>query len=77
MNEADKRHKLEDEVFTYLATKDGKVFLYWHGKQVKTLAGAEATRFTSSVSGLDHKPAQLLMARITGNFKRGNERQKG
>ena len=74
MSEVDKRHILDNEVFTYLATKDGKVFIYWHGKQVKTLKGQEARRFADSISSLDHKEAQLLMARITGNFKRGNER---
>jgi hypothetical protein len=76
MNEPDRRHKLDDEVFTYLATKDGKVFLYWRGKHVKTLIGAEAMRFTSGLSDLDQKATQLLLARLTGNFKRGNERQR-
>jgi len=76
MGEVDKRHRLDDEVFTYLATKDGKVFICWHGKQVKTLTGLEAARFTGMVLELDHKTAQLLMARMTGNFKRGNKRQR-
>jgi hypothetical protein len=74
MGEVDKHCILDDEVFTYLATKDGKVFIYWRGKQIKTLGGQEARRFADKISGLDRREAQLVMAKITGNFKRGNER---
>ncbi len=64
----------EADVFSYHATKDGKVFLCWHGKQVKVLTGSAAGRFLARVAKLDRGGAQLLMARLTGNFKRGNER---
>jgi len=74
MDEVDKRNVLDDEVFTYQVGKDDKVFLYWHGKQVKILKGEEARKLISRMAGLDHKGAQLVMAKITGNFKRGNER---
>jgi hypothetical protein len=70
----DKRHILDDEVFSFFASKDGKVFISWYGKQVKTLSGDEARQFVDKISGLEHKNAQLLMAKLTGNFKRGNER---
>jgi len=72
--EVDKRHILDDEVFTYFSTRNGKVFIQWCGKQVKTLSGHQARQFVEKISGLDHREAQLLMARLTGNFKRGNER---
>jgi len=74
MDEIDKRNRLDDEIFTYRASKDGKVFLYWLGKQVKVLKGEEARRFIDQTTGLPHKDAQLVMAKATGNFKRGNER---
>jgi hypothetical protein len=74
MPEVDKRHKLDEDVFAFTSTKNGKVFICWHGKQVKTLSGQDAERFLDKISGLNHKDAQLLMARVTGNFKRGNER---
>ncbi|MBA2286473.1 MAG: hypothetical protein H0W02_13415 [Ktedonobacteraceae bacterium] len=74
MKEIDKRHKLDEEVFSYRATKDGKVFLYWHQKQIKILKGLAAQAFLEEVSDADPKEAQLIMARITGNFKHGNER---
>ncbi|MEN9562553.1 MAG: hypothetical protein RIR73_797 [Chloroflexota bacterium] len=74
MVEEDKRNKLKDTVFTYRQNKDGKVFLYWHGKQVKILKGQEAQAFLNKIAALDHKASQLVMAKLTGNFKRGNER---
>ena len=70
----DTRGKLEEGVFDYHSSKDGKVFLLWHGKTVKTLTGKQAERFLAAVSSADEHGAQLLMARVTGNFKHGNER---
>ena len=64
----------DDEVFSYVATKDGKVFISWQGRTVTTLAGDGAARFLARADGLDAKGLQQLMARATGNFKRGNER---
>ncbi len=71
----DKRNIFADEVFTYRASKDGKVFISWHGKQVIILKDKQARDFLSKVEGLDEREAQMVMAKITGNFKRGNERQ--
>ena len=39
MDQRDKRNRFDHEVFSYRATKDGKVFLFWQGKQVKVLKG--------------------------------------
>ncbi len=71
----DKRNRFNEEVFSYRATKDGKVFLYWYGKQVKILKGFAAQEFLEDIANVDQREAQLVMARVTGNFKRGNERQ--
>ncbi len=73
--EEDKANRLKENVFSYRATKDGKVFLFWYGKQVMILKGNSAQKFLQDVSGANEREAQLLMARITGNFKRGNERK--
>ena len=35
-----------------------------------------ATKFLERISVADKKEAQLIMAKVTGNFKRGNERAK-
>ena len=74
MAEIDKRNVLDDEIFTCRAAKDERVFIYWYGKHVKTLKGKEAQKFFDRMAGLDSKEAQLVMAKATGNFKRGNER---
>ncbi len=33
-----------------------------------------AKKFLAKVNGADQRQAQLVMAKITGNFKHGNER---
>ena len=75
MRVEDKRNLFVEDVFTYCASKDGKVFLAWRGKQVKILKGAAAADFIGKVAGLDRRSAQLLMAKVTGNVRRGNERE--
>ncbi|CAN5907761.1 hypothetical protein BH24DEI2_BH24DEI2_08650 [soil metagenome] len=75
MSTTDKRGKLDAEPFSYRTSKDGKVFLSFESKQVKILKGNEAERFSTAVSGASVSDAQLLMAKLTGNFKRGNERR--
>jgi len=61
--------------FDYQTTKDNKVLVYWQGKHVVTLSGKRAEKFLSQIAGADDDTAQLVMARFTGNFKRGNERE--
>ena len=60
--------------FSYRATKDGRVLISWEGRDVVTLTGANAEKFRDAAERGDAEAAQLLMARATGNFKRGNER---
>jgi hypothetical protein len=71
----DKRKRLEEEVFTYRVTKDNMVFIDFHGKQVKTLKGKEAEKIIKRIeqAPTDHE-VQLILAKVTGNFKRGNEK---
>ncbi len=71
----DQRGKLDEETFSYLATKDSRVRLSFRGKLVKTLSGGAAQKFLTQVDSLDGKDAQLVMARATGHFKHGNERR--
>ena len=40
-----------------------------------TLSGKEAAKFIGRIESLEGRDAQLLMARVTGDFKRGNERR--
>ena len=74
MGEIDKRGKLDEEVFSYRISKEGKAFISWHGKQIMALKDKQAKNFMAKIANLEHKEAQLVMAKITGNFKHGNER---
>ena len=74
MGEVDKHHRFDEEVFAYRVAKDNKVFISWYGKQVMILKGKESERFLAKVADADELEAQLIMAKLTGNFKRGNER---
>lgn len=60
--------------FTYRERKGGVVELLHRGRIATTLRGVEAMGFLSEVQALAASDAQQLMARLTGNFKRGNER---
>lgn len=73
MPEIDKRHVLNNEVFTYRMSKDNKVFIYWNGKRVIILKEQEAQKLIARIRNLGNHEAQLVMAKVTGNFKRGNE----
>lgn len=76
MNNIDKRNRLGDEPFSFRVTKDNTVFLDYYGRQVKILKGTEAEKFLKRISVAESTTeAQLIMAKITGNFKRGNERK--
>ena len=60
--------------FTFRTRKSGEVQVLHRGQLASTLRGADAQEFLSEVSSCTPPEAQQLMARITGNFKRGNER---
>ena len=70
----DKRGILDNEVFDYRITKAGKVFINYNGKHVTTLSDSKAAAFIAAVKNASGTDAQLLMAKATGNFKRGNEK---
>jgi hypothetical protein len=65
---------LDSDQFAYHLTKDGRVRVSHHGRHVVTVAGAAGARLASQLEGATERETQLLLARATGNFKRGNER---
>ncbi|MEM7246288.1 MAG: hypothetical protein AAF533_13145 [Acidobacteriota bacterium] len=66
---------LADCPFTWRELQDGRVFLSHEGRHVETLTGRDAERFLRKARASDERGQQLLMAKATKNFKRGNERQ--
>ncbi len=71
----DENDPLGDEPFSYRETKDGRVFISFRGRVVTTLSGASARKFAGRVGAASSSEAQLAMAKTTGHFKHGNERQ--
>jgi len=59
------------EGFEYSVRKDGSVAITHHGRPAGTLRGRRAADFLDDVESGDD---QELMARLTGNYKHGNER---
>lgn len=75
MGDIDKRNRLDEKVFTYRISKNNTVFISYEGKEIKIVKGKEAERLTGRIqSATTDKEVQLALAKITGNFKRGNER---
>ena len=64
----------EDLGFTCRVSKQGEVRIHHYGKLAVTLRGDSALDFLAEVEESDPAAQQQLMARITGNYKRGNER---
>lgn len=74
MDNIDKRNRLSEVPFSFQVTKNNTVFLNYEGKQLKILKGKDAESFLRKVNSVEsEKERQLLMAKITGNFKRGTE----
>jgi hypothetical protein len=61
--------------FTAVVTKDERVLVTREGRTVAVLAGANAARLARGLaSSPDEGARQLLLAKATGNYRRGNER---
>jgi hypothetical protein len=58
--------------FAWTRRKNGDVEITHHGLRAATLRGDRADEFIDDVGD---SSAQELMARLTGNYKHGNERQ--
>ena len=61
----------EDLGFSYHVRKSGEVSIERDGRDVQVLRGRAASRFLADV---ERKDPQQVMARVTGNYKRGNEK---
>jgi hypothetical protein len=64
---------LDDDPFTYRVTKDDRILVSRGGRLIVTIAGAQAQRLIG-VLGTNPAQDQQLLARATGNYRRGNER---
>jgi hypothetical protein len=67
----------DDLGFAFRVSKQGAVSVHRQGRLAATLRGREAQEFLARIERLDPAARQRLMARVTGNYRRGNERRAG
>jgi hypothetical protein len=72
----DPSHELapEDLGFTYRTRKNGDVEVFHRARLAASFRGVHAQEFLAEVGSAGPAEGQQLMARLTGNYKRGNER---
>jgi len=63
------------ERFDYQVAKGGTVRIFWEGRCIITLGGERGRRLVADLADADDDQIQYLLRRVTGNFKRGNERR--
>ncbi len=64
---------LVDPPFEYQLTRDGGVRIRRGGRVVAVVAGERARRLSSRLRSADDDEVQQLLARATGNYRRGTE----
>ncbi len=71
----DKRNILrDDKPFSFRLIGSEKAQVLYKGKPVFVAAGKDFERLRAAAEGGDEYRLQMAMAKMTGNFKRGNER---
>ena len=72
----DKRHILKEEKpFSWKILKEEKATIYWKNKPIKTISGKDFFKFERHIDKENSFEIQLFLAKITGNFKHGNEKR--
>lgn len=70
----DERDRLKEEPFDYKETKAGKLMIYYNNKMIMTLGEKQAAKTLRKLKNADDFNIQLILAKVTGHFKHGNER---
>lgn len=65
---------LAEDPFDHQVTKSGQVRVSRGGRVVVTVAGRDADKLIARLADADEVLTQHLLARATGNYRRGNER---
>ena len=61
------------EGFTYAVNQKGVLTIWHHGRLATTIGSKKASATVVKLESLNEEGQQQLMARLTGNYKRGNE----
>jgi hypothetical protein len=71
----DKRDVLrEKKPFSYRLIGNDKAQILYAGRPVFMAVGKDYKRLQAAIGSADEYAIQMAMAKMTGNFKRGNER---
>ena len=60
--------------FTYKVRSNGSIDIFHQGRKATTLRGAVAAEFLEDAAAMSNEGPQQVMARLTGNYKHGNDR---
>ena len=71
---SDERGRLLTDPFDYRVTKLGGVIVSRGGRAVMTVGGRSAAHLVAALQRADDSQVQHLLARVSGNYRRGNER---
>ena len=67
---------LKEMPFNFRQRSDGSVAIFWKRTPAVVLTGKLAENFLAVSSDCSGEELQLLMAKASGNVKRGNERRR-
>jgi len=71
MNKIDRRSKLIEQPFSYKIINSERVIIYRNNKQVMFIKNREAVKLQTKLINKSDEQIQLVLAKITGNYKRG------
>mgnify|MGYP001824331940 CR=1 FL=1 len=71
----DRDNPLADEPFEWSATATGSLRIFHRGRLARVVDGREAVKLQLKLEAAEDDQVQQLLARATGQFKFGNERQ--
>lgn len=74
MSKTDMRDRLKELPFDYSVTKARKVMITFKNKQIMTLNEKESEKLMRKLENKSEFDVQLYLAKVTGNFKHGNEK---
>lgn len=72
----DERGRLSVCPFDYKRTKSGKMMIYYENKMIMTLSEKHALKTYQKLQNANEHEQQLILAKVTGHFKHGNERRR-
>ncbi|WP_400993561.1 hypothetical protein [Agromyces sp. GXQ0307] len=70
---SDERGRLVVDPFDYRVTGHGAVIVLRGGRPVMTVGGRSAAKLVAALQRADDSQAQHLLARASGDYRRGNE----